>query len=183
MTWQRCGNTPYYRNVGKRVTFYVNPFNWSQVMVAHEHEGEWGGIATLVYKKAPRYDWDQLKRGVAKTIPPDDRQNVLVFSHEWFIDRMKVNERSAPTAEMINLFKKAPVHAKDAALEGVKALIAGYGNDIDPVTVVAIEKNSRAYEDLADLREVFDHAEKFYISSSLQQATDDALAHFGIYEC
>lgn len=183
MAWERCGNTPYYRNASGRITRYVNPFNWSQVLVAAEHEGEWSGIATLVYKKAERYDWDVFKKGAEKVIPPENRNNILRATHEWFADRLKATETSLPSAEVIKLFKAAPALTRDYALEGVSALIAGYGNAIDPITVVAIQKHSPAYDDLSDLRELFDYAQKFYIASSLNQAIDDALGHFGIYEC
>lgn len=184
MNWERCGNTPYYRKTGSSNTFYVNPFNYSQVLVGAERTGEWDGIATVVYKKAPRYDpWDAVKKGVSKTISPDHQQTVLRATHEWFMDHMKIREAGLPGTELLKLFKAAPKEAQALVLEGISALIVGYGKGIEALTVIAIEKNSSAYNDLADLREVFDYAKKFYISSSLNQAIDDALAHFGIYEC
>lgn len=164
------------------MTFYVNPFTWSQVLVGAEHQGEWQGIATLVYKKAP-YDWDLLKEGAEKSVVPERRPNILRATHEWFVDQMNVTKNGLPAAELNKLFKAAHEDARGYVLEGVSALLLGYGKRIDAITVIAIEKGSPAYRDIEDLREVFAHAKKFYTADSLDQAVDDALGYFGIYEC
>jgi hypothetical protein len=184
MTWERCGNLPYWRKSIGRLTFYANPFNWSQVMVWAERQYEWKGIATILYRKAPRYDWDVLRRGAGKLIEAKDRANVLRATHEWAVDQMKAKETKLPAREIVNLFKNAKTEVRDFALEGVGALVVGYGGGIEPpVTLIAIEKNSPAYTDIVDLREVYDYAEKFYIVSTLDQAISEALDYLGIYEC
>jgi hypothetical protein len=184
MAWERCGNLPYWRKSIGRMVFYANPFNWSQVIVSAERQDEWAGVAPILYRKAPRYDWDALKRGAEKVIKPEDRMNVLRATHEWGVDRMKAEEAKLPTREVIRLFKAAKTDVQEFVLEGVGSLIVGYGGGIqNPVTVVAIEKNSPAYADIADLREVYDYAEKFFIASTLDQAISEALDYLGIYEC
>lgn len=182
-TWERCGNLPYYRKTMGRMTFYVNPFNWSQVIVSAERQDEWAGIATILYRKAPRYDWPALKAGI-RIIDEKDKTNVLRATHEWFVDRLKAEELKMWSAEVMKLFKGAPDDIRDYALEGIGALIVGLGAGIEPpITLIAIEKDSPAYADIADLREVFDYAQKFFIASTLEKAIDEALDYLGIYEC
>lgn len=184
MIWERCGNLPYWRKSIGRMVFYVNPFNWSQVIVSAERQDEWAGIASILYRKAPVYDWDTLKRGAAKVIKPEDRQNVLRATHEWSFDRMNAEKANLPAREVVELFKRAEANVRDYALEGVGALIVGSAGAIQsPVTLVAIEENSPAYADIADLREVYNYAEKFFIASTLDQAISEALDYLGIYEC
>jgi len=183
MAWQRCGNLPYYRKAMGRTTFYVNPFNWSQVIVSAERQDEWAGIATILYRKALRYDWDALKSG-SRIIDEKDKTNVLRATHEWFVDRMKAEEAKLPSSEVIRLFKNAPNDARDFVLEGVGALITGLGASIEaPVTLIAVEKDSPAYKDISDLREVFNYAQKFFIAPTLDEAISEALDYLGIYEC
>jgi len=63
-------------------------------------------------------------------------------------------------------------------------LITGLGASIEaPVTLIAVEKDSPAYKDISDLREVFNYAQKFFIAPTLDQAISEALDYLGIYEC
>lgn len=184
MPWERCGNLPYWRKSIGRMTFYANPFNWSQVIVSAERQDEWSGIATILYRKARNYDWEAFRRGAEKVVKPEDRANVLRATHEWFSDRLKAETAKLPNREIVRLFKNAPSDVRDFVLEGVGALIVGLGGSIEPpVTLVAVEKNSPAYDDIGDLREVFDYAQKFFIASTLDQAISEALDYLGIYEC
>lgn len=166
------------------MVFYVNPYNWIQVIVSAERQDEWSGIASILYRKAPVYDWDALKRGSEKVIKPEDRQKVLRATHEWAFDRMTAYKENLPAQAVMALFTIAKDEVRDYALEGVSALVVGSGGAIQsPITLVAIEKNSPAYADIADLREVFNYAEKFFIASTLDQAIVEALDYLGIYEC
>jgi hypothetical protein len=166
-----------------RTVFYVNPFNWSQVIVSAERKDEWAGIATILHRKALRYDWPALKNGI-RIIDEKDKMNVLRATHEWFSDLLKAKETNLPSSELMKLFKGAPDDVRDFVLEGVGALIVGSGASIEPpITIIAIEKDSPAYADLSDLRQVFDYAQKFFIANTLDRAIEEALDYLGIYEC
>jgi len=183
MPWERCGNTPFYRKSEGRETLFANPLNWSQVSVGAEKEGEWQGIAKVEYKKAPRYDWEVLKKGVAQKTMSEDRRDVLRATHEWFVDWLKAKESSMSTREFIRAFKTLPDEERNFILEGVTALVTGYGTAITGSVVIAVERDSPAYRDINDLRQLFDYAQRFYVESSIAAAVDEALGHFGIYEC
>lgn len=182
MAWARCGNLPYYRKTIRRNTFYVNPFNWSQVVVSQEKSGEWAGIGMLTYRKVERYDWDILKVAVEAFVPQENQGNVLRATHEWFSDRMKAQQTAIPNAKVVKLFNDAPDQTREYALDGVSAMIGSTASG-DAITLVAVEEGSPAYKDISDIRQVFDYAEKFFIAPTLEQALNEALDSLGIYEC
>jgi len=173
MDWERCGNTPFYRKFSS-VTIYINPVNWSRVTVGADN-----GIAVVRYIKTS-FDWEDFKESVRKFIPEEIQEFVRRATLEWFQDYSR--QKNNPGA-LISLFKNAHPQARKYVLEGINALMNSRGSEIEPVTVVAVEKNSRAYGDLEDLKKLFDYAKKFYVDESFTKAVDDALGHFGIYEC
>jgi hypothetical protein len=184
MTWTRCGNTPYYRSPIPRGSIFANPITWSRIVVAAERADEWAGIATILYRKAPRYDWEAIKNGVDKSFPHEERLRILTATHEWFTDLMKAKETGMPLIEQNRLFRSAPPEARDLVLKGVGALINGYPEEaVETITLVAVGKNSPGYRDVADLRQVFEHAQKFIIDNTMDEAIDQALAYLGIHEC
>lgn len=182
-TWERCGNTPYYRKPSGRGWFYANPLDWSQIMVGIEKDNEWAGVATVIYRKAPRFDFDVLQKGVGKIFRPENRTAILHATLEWFSDLTRLTNDKLPSTELIRAFKNAPADVRDLVLEGVGALVVGYGNSSSSITVMGIEKDSPAYEDLEDLKKVFDYAKRFYIADTIDEALDQAMAYFGIHEC
>lgn len=181
MNWERCGNLPYYRKTKGRNALYANPFNWSQVIVSAEREDEWKGIAKISYKKVDQYDWDALKLGVPSFVPSEDIKNVLRASHEWSVDRNKAKEVGSSSAEIMKLFNDGSQEARNYVLEGISAMIGVARGEM--TTVIGIEKDSPAYKDIADLREMFDYAKKFFIAETLDKAIEEALDYLGIYEC
>ncbi len=177
MNWERCGNTSFYRKTEGRETLYANPLNWSQVSVGRENVGEWQGIALVRYKKA-EFDWEIFKKSVEKSVPLEDRSSVLVATMEWFHAMTKPPPKSK--LDLLRLFKELLEEDRNSVLDGIESLMRVTA---EMASVVAIEKDSSAYRDISDLRETFDYAQRFYIESTLQEAVDKALGHFGIYEC
>ncbi len=124
MSWERCGNTPYYRKEGERGGgFYTNPFNWAQISVSVEGNG----FASVLYRKAPRYDWDILKGAIHSVAGTKDEQTkYLRFSHGWAVDLTRAKELNVKLPELRKMFEEAPREAREAVLESVTALLNGY---------------------------------------------------------
>lgn len=152
-------------------------------MVGIEKENEWAGIATVVYRKAPSFDFDMLKKGVSKLYLPENRMNILRATLEWFSDLTRFTASKLPSTELIRAFKNAPPDVRDLVLLGVGALVFGYGNSSSSITVIGIERNSPAHEDIEDLGKVFDYAKRFFVADTIDQAVDQCMAYFGIHEC
>jgi hypothetical protein len=201
MTWERCGNTPYYRRYDGGWS-YINPFNWSHISIAIERGNEEEGSASILYRRAPGYDRKMLQAGVRRVSEPADQAAVLRSTNGWAVDLTRAKEMNMPIAEVIRIFEGAPKDEQNLVFEGVRGLIQGYddkrfgemiklknlenpeeGPQDGSVTVIAVEKDSPAYRDIGNLKEFFDFAKRFFIGDTLDQAIAEALAYLGIYEC
>lgn len=196
--WQRCGNTPYYRKPSGQGWFYANPFNWSQVSISVEMTGLWAGSSMILYRKAPRYDWDLLKDGIHSVTGEKEQQlKYLKATHGWANDLMRANTIKLPLMELRRIFQGAPEDERERVLEGVGALLLGYENaDIRSIrekmserddgvvehTIMAVGIDTPAYQHLDDLKESFPD-EKFIVADTLELALEEGLAYLGIYEC
>lgn len=201
MAWERCGNTPYYRKYDGGWS-YINPFNWSHISIAIERDNDAEGSASILYRKAPRYDRRILQAGVPKISSASDVPAVIRSTNGWATDLNRAKEMNMPVPELIRIFEGAPPHEKDLVFEGVRGLLQGYDDEDfgeriklknleNPegapqdrsITLIAVEKDSRAYRDIGNLKEFFDFAKRFFIGDTLEQAIAEALAYLGIYEC
>jgi hypothetical protein len=202
MAWERCGNTPYYVKRDGESASYVNPFDWSHISVGVEPGPDWAGSASILYRRAPRYDFDILKNGSKHVFVADEIPQILRATHEWFADLMRAKEAKISPRDLRKLFEGAPQEVQDLVLEGVRGLVQGYDeagfgemmklkNLENPekwfgdnsITLVAVGKNTRAAGDIAGLKEFHNHAKKFFIGDTTEDAIDQALAYFGIHEC
>jgi hypothetical protein len=191
MSWERCGNTPFYRKEGGQGGgFYTNPFNWTQISVSVEGNG----FASVLYRKAPRYDWDILKNAIHFiTETKDEQTRYLRSTHGWAVDLQRAKELNVKQPELRKMFEEAPKEAREEVLESVTALLNGYDDQAlvnftrsraDPsITLVVVEKGSPAHANLAEIKRDYDFAKGFIVADTLAQGIEEALGTLGIHEC
>jgi hypothetical protein len=191
MSWERCGNTPFYRKEGEQGGgFYTNPFNWTQISVSVEGNG----FASVLYRKAPRYDWDILKSAIhAVAGDKEQRSRHLRSTHGWAVDLQRAKELNVKQPELRKMFEEAPKEAREEVLESVTALLNGYDDQAlvamtkslseSSITLVVVEKGSPAHANLAEIKRDYDFAKGFIVADTLAQGIEEALGTLGIYEC
>jgi hypothetical protein len=198
-SWERCGNTPYYRRPSGEGWFYANPFNWSQVVVSVENTGLWAGSSMVIYRKAPEYDWDLLNNGSFFFGGGHQQQmEHLRSTHEWANDLSHAKQSRLSPAELRKLFEGIPEEDRARILEGVGALLWGYekaemqaaggagdlgtGAGPEEVAMMAVGVGTAAFRNLDDLKNSFPD-EEFILADTLELATEEALGNVGIHEC
>lgn len=197
MSWERCGNTPFYRTLDGGGQAYVNPLNWSHISVAVESgsgAAAHAGSASLLYRKAPAYDKKILKGGIStRSSDPEMREKILMSTDAWADSLSKASRDGLSDRDIREMFWEAPEDVKAEVFEGVQALLNGYDdlamanfNRKSPenkyVTVVAAKDGSVGHMNLEEIKG--DHsAARAFVADTLDLAIEEALAFFGIYEC
>lgn len=193
MGWERCGNTPYYRSGDGGGWKYVNPFNWTQISVAPDSQGP-KGHASILYRQAPRYDWDMIKAGVTAVAGGKDEQNKILRSiHGWANDLFRAKELKMKPADLQKIFKEAPKEDQEQVLVGVGALVNGYDTaemmdfrhapEQKTLMLLAVEKGSPADKKVESVLDSFVEPPKVFVADTLAQAIEDAMAYLGVHEC
>lgn len=196
-SWERCGNTTFYRkgdDTNPLAWHFADPYNWAQIVSAPHTPGfEAEGSVAVLYRKAPRYDWEALRTGISEVEGSREALlRVLRHTHEWAADLIKAKQLGVSQRDLRNLFESSPPEAKHDVLEGVGVLLGGFlelsfarqePSEVDSKTVLVIEEGTPA-ERNADKVEA-DHTDwvKTIVSSDPARGLDQALSYFGIHEC
>lgn len=192
--WQKCGNTPYFRQGADFIWDFCDPFNWREVTTS---SGPLGAAQVIMVARyvTPGYDWELLKEGVPYIA--DDKatqQEILKFTHEWFHDLTSAKSQKQTPKEIMALFKEGPAEAQAFVLKGVGALIQGYlieerkqtyeKKPIDTNITIAIAAGpGLALEKVREIESHFEDLSKTLIADAPEDALEMALSSVGIFEC
>jgi len=197
--WKKCGNTPYYYQSLESfpASYYTNPFSWMQISVGNLEEGRHAGSFSVLYRHAPRYDWDAVKAGI-RMVTGDKREqtDILKATHEWAHELMKAQSSGLPQRDLRKIFESAPETAQDLVLEGVAALLYGdmeekilesvkrKEGEVEESMLLVVVEGSPAYEHLEEVKEDYRPAlDHTIVVKSVEEGLEKALEFFGIYEC
>lgn len=149
-----------------------------------------------VYHEAPRYDWDMLKNGVYYVSgSKDEERQILALTHEWFHDMTRVKQLKQNNKQIRFMFNDAPEEAKALVLKGAQALIQGYSLDYmkrigqgeDPVrskmVISIVSDTPMSVEMVGQIQAVFTGLDNTLIANNQEQALEQVLSEFGIFEC
>jgi len=190
MTWERCGNTPFYRRaVGGPLSWYFSdPFHWAHVSVAPSRDGD---HVTVLFRLAPRFDRAALGRGV-RQVYGGSNELVQEAAEEWARDLARAKEAGAGLQALRRLLERGPEAARAAVLDGVGALAAGF-EDMDFRSGVpsgmasrlflALKHGSPAEARAMEIQRSLPGLERTFVAKDLGKAVDLALAEVGILEC
>lgn len=193
--WSRCGNTPYYRSGEGLDWFYIDPFKFRAIStgMAPPETVEEGSLSVL-YREAPRYDFEAAKRGISfLSKDPQEQKAILRALHEWASDQIYARTRKLPEKEIHRLFQNAPQEAQVYALNGVLGMIGGFregditqyeDSKIKTEMILVIPKASKAEGKVEIIEDLYGKdLSQTIIDDSIYAGLEQALSEFGIYEC
>lgn len=184
-TWERCGNTPYYRS-GEGLTWYFSdPFSWRFISTAPQKAGTRDeGVVSVLLRAPSRYDWEALKEGARML---GENQDVLRATHEWFSEQLKATSAGVSRRDLHRLFDAAPPETRALVLRGVRAVAAGAEmnepSDLARIILV-VPSGSKVESHLEELERSFDgKVIDTIVDKYPERGLERALSAFGIHEC
>lgn len=191
----RCGNTSYYRAGEGLNWLYVDPFNWQMISSTMAKTGSFDeGALSVIYRKAPRYDFDEAKYGVSLISEDENERQVMLRAiHEWFADLNRVKGIKMKDAEVKKLFNNAPKEMQSHVLNAIRGMMAAYEEDdmlreggpsLETKVILVIPRGSKAENNLDGIQELYQgELVSTLIEDSVYEGLEKALSDLGIYEC
>lgn len=198
MPWERCGNSSFYRLPGgirgddSLAGFYMNPFDWTGVVVSRGETGSWDEGSMTIIRRRARFDRQALETGAAEDRLEEARPGIVDEVEAWAADLERLKASGASPRDLVAYFESAPPDSREAVLRGVLALLNGWDTIqmmalrlfTEAETRVAVEIGSQADRNLHKVVQFMSiPVKKVARAPRLEEAFETVMADYGIFEC